>query len=313
MIVPAEAVRRSKTPWYLFLLALVNLMWAGQGTAVKFLDRQLGPIAITFLPFYVSTLLFIPLLIRERRRHPDSPRPNWTDWRGFIIAGVGGQVLAQLGMTYGISKSLASNGAILNLLIPVFTAMLASVMLHEKITPLRVFCLVIGLAGVFLLSVQDLKQASFLKGGYLAGNLMILGGTLGSAFYNVYCKGLMRRFQEIEILIFSYVTASLASIPLLIWVEPFHWSVLRSFDWKSWLAFAFLALCMYGLSMVLFFHVLQHLEVTVASASLYLVPVFGVIIAAIFLGERLGLIAIAGTLITLCATVLIMRYDPGAA
>ncbi|HEV8146083.1 MAG TPA: DMT family transporter [Bryobacteraceae bacterium] len=313
MTAPAITASRPKALWYLFLLALVNLIWAGQGTAVKFLDRQLGPIAITFLPFYVSTLLFIPLLIRERRRHPDAPRPNWADWRGFIIAGVGGQVLAQLGMTWGISKSLASNGAILNLLIPVFTAALASVMLRERVTLLRLACLGIGLAGVFLLSVQDLKQASFLKGGYFVGNLMILGGTLGSAFYNVYCKGLMRRFQEIEILIFSYVTASVASIPLLIWAEPFHWSAFRGFDWKSWLAFAFLALCMYGLSMILFFHVLQHLEVTVASASLYLVPVFGVVIAAIFLGERLSPVALIGTAITLCATVLIMKYDPGAA
>ena len=313
MTAPAAAVRKPAAMWYLFLLALVNLMWAGQGTAVKFLDRQLGPIAITFLPFYVSTVLFIPLLIRERRSRPDAPRPTWMDWRGFIIAGVGGQVLAQLGMTWGISRSLASNGAILNLLIPVFTAVLASIMLHERVTLLRISCLLISLAGVFLLSVEDLRQASFLKGGYLVGNLLILGGTLGSSFYNVYCKGLMRRFQEIEILIFSYVTASLASIPLLIWVEPVDWSAFGRFDWKCWMAFAFLALFMYGASMILFFHVLQHLEVTVASASLYLVPVFGVVMAALFLGERLGAAALLGTAITLVATILIMKYDPGAA
>lgn len=313
MSAPAVAARRPAVFWYLFLLALVNLMWAGQGTAVKFLERQLGPIAITFLPFYVSTLLFIPLLIHERRSRPDAPRPTWTDWRQFIVAGVGGQVLAQLGMTWGISRSLASNGAILNLLIPVFTAVLASVMLRERITLLRVSCLLIGLVGVFLLSVEDLRHASFLRGGYLIGNLLILGGTLGSSFYNVYCKGLMRRFQEIEILIFSYLTASLASIPLLIWAEPFHWSVFSGFDWKSWLAFAFLALFMYGASMILFFRVLQHLEVTVASASLYLVPVFGVIMAAMFLGERLGAAALIGTAVTLMATILIMKYDPGAA
>ena len=302
-----------KSITYLLLLALVNLMWAGQGTAVKFLDRQLGPIAITFLPFYVTTLLLIPLLIRERRARPDSQRPTVSDWRKFAVAGVGGQVLAQLGMTWGISKSLASNGAILNLLIPVFTAVLASVMLKERMTLLRIGCLVIGLGGVFLLSMDDLRQASFLRGGYLLGNALILGGTLGSAFYNVYCKGLMSRFQEVEILIFSYVTASLASIPLLIWVEPVQWQAFAVFDWKSWTSFAFLALFMYGASMLLFFHVLRHLEVTVASASLYLVPVFGVLMAAGFLGERLGATALIGTSLVLCATVLIMKFDPGAA
>lgn len=302
-------IRRRSTLWYFFLLTLVNLMWAGQGTAIKFLDRQLGPIAITFLPFYAATLLLIPLLIRVRRLHPESPRPTADDWMKFIVAGVGGQVLAQLGMTWGISRSLASNGAILNLMIPVITAALASILLRERITPLRVVCLAMGLLGAFFLSVQDLRQSSFLQSGYLAGNLLILLGTFGSSFYNVFCKGLMQRFSEMEILIFSYLTASLASLPLLIWVEPFHWSVLTSLDWKSWLAFGFLTLFMYGASMILFFYVLQRLPVTVASASLYLVPVFGVILAMLFLQEQLTPLALVGTGIVFCGTILIMKYD----
>lgn len=215
-------------------------------------------------------------------------------------------------MTWGITKSLASNAAILNLLIPVLTAVLASFMLRERITFLRVVCLLVGLAGVFLLSVQDLKQSSFLQSNYLAGNLLILAGCLGSAFYNVYCKGLLQRFQEIEILIFSYVTASVASVPLLIWVEPFHWTQLTALDLRGWLAFVFLAIFMYGLSMLLFFYVLQHLPVTVASASLYLVPVFGILLAASFLGERLTPVAIAGTSVVLLSTIAIMRWDKSA-
>jgi drug/metabolite transporter (DMT)-like permease len=144
---------------------------------------------------------------------------------------------------------------------------------------------------------------------YIAGNSLILVGCFGSSFYNTYCKGLMRRFQEIEILIFSYITASVASIPLLIWVEPFHWSVFAAFDWKSWTAFAFLAIFMYGASMLFFFAALEHLDVTVASVSLYLVPIFGVLLATVFLGERLSTLALAGSAIVLAATLLIAKYD----
>jgi drug/metabolite transporter (DMT)-like permease len=128
---PPVAKSKSRALWYFFLLALVNLIWATQGTAVKFLEGKLGPIAITFLPFYVTTLLFVPLLMRERRRNPRAVAITRADWLRFAVAGVGGQVLAQLGMTWGITKSLASNAAILNLLIPVLTAVLASFMLRE--------------------------------------------------------------------------------------------------------------------------------------------------------------------------------------
>ncbi|HUZ45822.1 MAG TPA: DMT family transporter [Terriglobia bacterium] len=307
---------QKRTPgvaWYFFLLALASLMWSCQGVAVKFLDRQMGPISITFLPFYVTTLLFIPLLIRERRRNPLGSKVTWGDWKKFAMAGIGGQVLAQLGMTWGISDSLASNGAILNLLIPVISAVLASFMLREKLTRLRVVALILGLAGVLLLSESDVRQSSFLQTQFLLGNLLIVGGCFGSSFYNVYCKGLLRKFSEVEILIFSYICASIASLPLLFTVEPLHLKTFTALDWKSWLAFGFLAIFMYGASMLVFFKALQHLDVTVASFSLYLVPIFGVLLAITILGERLSPIAIGGAAIVLVSTVLVMRYDSSSA
>src|SRR5690349_24468590 len=90
------AAPKSRFLWYLFLLALINLMWAAQGTAVKILDPKLGPIAITFLPFYVTTILLIPLLIQARRKQGTAAaRLTGRDWLAFIIAGVGGQEIGR--------------------------------------------------------------------------------------------------------------------------------------------------------------------------------------------------------------------------
>jgi drug/metabolite transporter (DMT)-like permease len=295
--------------WYLLLLAAANMMWAGQGTAVKYLEPYLGPIAITFVPFYVTTLLLVPVLLWTRARYPGSTRPSKRDWWRFAVAGVGGQVLAQLGMTWGIHRSKASNSAILNLMIPVISAVLASLMLGERLTRLRVACLVIGLCGVLMMSRGDLSDSSLLGESYLLGNLLILAGCCGSAFYNVYCKGLLARYGEVEILIYSYITASLAAAPLLLWVEPFHFAMLGQLDARAWWALGFLAVFMYGASMLLFFYVLQFVPVTVASASLYLVPVFGVAFAMFFLRETLSPTSIVGAFVVLASTVLIMRYD----
>src|SRR6267143_3733310 len=172
----AVAPAKARTGWYFLLLALASLMWSGQGTAVKVLDRHMGPIAITFLPFYITTLLFVPLLLKMRRENPAAPSPSASDWVKFVVAGVAGQVLAQLGMTWGIRKSLASNGAILNLLIPVISAVLASFILKERLTLLRTASLAIGLVGVAFLSIGDIRQASFGSMKFLTGNLLIFGG-----------------------------------------------------------------------------------------------------------------------------------------
>jgi drug/metabolite transporter (DMT)-like permease len=51
------------------------------------------------------------------------------------------------------------------------------------------------------------------------------------------------------------------------------------------------------------------LDVTTASTSLYLVPRFGVVLAAVLLGERLNHLASTGGASVLIATVLVMKYD----
>ena len=50
-----------------------------------------------------------------------------------------------------------------------------------------------------------------------------------------------------------------------------------------------------------------------ASASLYLVPLFGVMIAYTFLGEQLSGVSLAGAAVVLVSTIAVMRYDTSAA
>jgi drug/metabolite transporter (DMT)-like permease len=46
--------------------------------------------------------------------------------------------------------------------------------------------------------------------------------------------------------------------------------------------------------------------------ALYMVPVFGVSLAAVMVGERLGAAALLGAGVVLVSTVLIMKYDASA-
>jgi drug/metabolite transporter (DMT)-like permease len=291
------------------LLVLINLVWAGQPTAIKYIEDQLGPFSIAFLPFFFITPLLVPLLWWKSKADPPRPRPTATDWMHFAVAGVGGQLVLQLGMTWGTVLSDASSLAILYLMIPVITAVLASLLLNERVTTLRIACLVIGLVGVLLMSTKDLSKGTLLQSKFALGNLLILVGCVGASFYNVYCKGLMRKFHERDILIYSYITATPACLPFLLWKEPACFRNLAHLDARGWIAFAFLALLVYGISMLLFFRILQFLPVTVALASTYMIPVFGVVIAMLLLGERLDTLTVVGATVVLVATVLLMNFD----
>lgn len=293
--------------FYFLLLVVACLMFAGQGTAIKYLGRHLGPLQITFLPFTLATLLLAPLAVRARRA---SGVPlEWADWRRFILAGIAGQVVTQLGIVSGITRSLASNAAILSLLLPVVSTLLAALMLGEKLTRLRLAALGIGLGGALLLSVGSLRDSAFLNVHYLVGNLLIVVGITGSAFYNVYAKSLFEKFQQIEVLVFTYIAAAAAGLLVTAIADPVRWSVFQAFTWEIWVAFAYQTLITYSAAMLLFFAALKRLDVATASLSLYLLPVFGVILAAVLLGERLSVGALAGAGIVLAATLLVVRYD----
>jgi drug/metabolite transporter (DMT)-like permease len=292
------------------LLVLANLLWAGQGVAVKMLNSEMTPIAIALLPLYLVTLLLAPLILTRRQSHHNRLGTAWRHRNQFIIAGVGGQFVAQAGMTLGISRSLAANGAILNLLVPILSAFIASLLLRERLTLLRVGALLFGLAGVVLLSPTH-WSSSFAPSPFRGstGNLLIVCGCLGSAFYNVYSKQLLNDFSEVDVLFFSYVTAALFSIPLLFSLDPHCLSRLGTLMPRQWIAFSFLAIFMYGVSMLLFLHALRYVNVIVASASLYLVPIFGVFLAVAMLGERISPQTFFGFGVVLLGMLATLRND----
>jgi drug/metabolite transporter (DMT)-like permease len=290
-------------PAVLMLMA-ANLFWAGQGVAVKLLATSLGSLATALLPLYGITLLALGILC-TRKDFARKLRVAWDHRREFFLAGICGQLMAQIGMTLGVHWSTASKGAILSLLIPIFGALIAVWLLRERLSMLRVSALLLGLSGVSLLSP--------LHGGSgpheFAGDLLIITGCLGSAFYNVYSKRLLSDFTGLETLFFSYLSTTVFSLPLLFWREPHCLSHLAHLTRLQWTAFVYLAIFLYGLSMYFFLKALGTVDAAVASASLYLMPLFGITLAFSILGERLAPHALVGSAVVLLATLLLFRYD----
>jgi len=96
-------------PSAILLLTAANLLWAGQGIAIKLLDGGLGPLATALLPLYLITLLGLAIL-SLRRNFAEKSMAAWKLRREFFVAGICGQLMAQVGMTLGVSWSTASNG-----------------------------------------------------------------------------------------------------------------------------------------------------------------------------------------------------------
>jgi drug/metabolite transporter (DMT)-like permease len=291
------------------LLILCNLIWASQFVLAKLVQEQMGPIFATLLPMALATFFLIPLVRRQQRRRGAATAIGATDVVRFAVIGIFGQVLAQLGITWGVGLAPASNAALLSLTLPIATAFIAYLLLGERMTTVRWISFVLAVAGVLQCSGIDWNDLRFASGGVVTGNLLIMLGVLGSAFYNVYGKKLLDRFTPLEVLLYSYYAVLACLVPLTFYLEPQSLHRMMSFGASVWLGICLLAGLQYFLSMILFLTVLTRLDAAQAGLSNYLIPVFGVIIAAIILGERLTARMAIGGLVVLGSTLLITVYE----
>ena len=302
------------------ILVLVNSMWAAQYAAYKVATQKMGPVTVSAWTFAMASLALLPFLLNERRSSqptggsapPSSARSAWTghDVLSFIIIGVVGLIPASAVLAWGIDRSTASNAALIYLTVPILTAVLASAILGERMTLVRWASLGVSLVGVLILSDVNWRHLELADSKFLFGNVLVLVACACSAFYNVYCKGLLRRFTPLEVLVFGYLIALAVSLPLLVWVEPLSGQAVGAYGLRVWIALGVLSIFSWGLAMVLWMFVLKRLDVSQASVSIYLLPFLGVLISALTLKEKITPTMIVGGLITLAGTILITSLEP---
>ena len=292
---------------YFFILVLVNLMWAFQFSGAKIATAQLGPITVALLPMAISTVLLAPLL--RFGRTPRRRVPIGRTVREYTILAVCGPIPAQLGLVWGVERSLASNAAVINLTIPVLTAVMAWLLVNERMTRVRWLSFALAIAGVAAVSAGDLRSARLLDGRYIAGNLLILVSCFGSAFNNTYSKKLLREFSPMEVLVYGFIASDILMLPFAAIFEPDSLARMTHLSWPAWGSLAIIALFSLSISMLLFLWVIDKIDVTQASLSIYLLPVFGVMFSAVTLGERLSAPLVAGATLVFASTFLVTFYE----
>jgi drug/metabolite transporter (DMT)-like permease len=284
-------------------LVLVNFLWAAQYPAYKIASEHMSPATLNFWTLLCSAILLMPFLVASG---PGSPMDRRVAL-DFILLGIFGILPPSLLLSWGISRSTASNAAIIQLTIPVLMVLLAMILLGERATLLRIASLIIALAGTVLTSRSDLS-GDVVNTRMLAGNIAVFLSGFGSAFYNTYSKRVLNRFGELRVLIYTYLVACAGCATVSLFdARPFY--AVTGYPASVWLSIAVLGTLTWGIAMVLWMWVLKRLEAIQVSVSIYLLSIFGVLLSAITLGERLRLPQIAGGLMVFAATFLTSEYE----
>jgi drug/metabolite transporter (DMT)-like permease len=268
---------------------------------------QVGSLFTVWGPMTLATVMLYPLVRLEAKNAENKDR-RISDILIFLLLAIAGVFPGQVLITWGTRMSLASNAALLMLTLPVSTAFLAFLFLHEKMTPVRWVSFGLAIIGVLMCSDINFRTLNFGK-GYLYGNALIFIGTLGSAFYNSYGKKILERYSPTEMLFLTYLAMFVIMTPLTLAQEPGVFAAIPHFSLRTWVGLALLTFFHNYLSMVLFLKALKQLDAIQAALSNYLITFFGVPIAAIWLKEKLTSLAVIGGVLILGSTLLITVWE----
>jgi drug/metabolite transporter (DMT)-like permease len=303
---PAAGVFSRKPMLAFGVLIAVNAMWAFQFSGARIATRELGAVLVTLLPMAIATLLVMPFAKLNGALFRAENRSILID---IVLLGTLGVLPAQLCLVLGVQRTLASNASVLALTVPVLTALSASIFLHERMTKLRWVSFAIAILGVCLVSVKDIQHARLFTFEYMAGNLLVLASCAGSAFNNSFSRRALSRFSPAQVLVWSFIVTDLELLVLYAVTNPGDWRQLPHLGPSVWWSLVLVAIFSLGLSMLLYFSVIQAVEVMRAAVSVYLLPVFGLLFSALLLGEKLTPNLLAGGVLIFASCFLVTVYE----
>lgn len=244
----------------------------------------MAPLRFAGLRALAGGLLMLGLLVALRR--PLLPRRE--DWRWVAGLGITSTTIAFAAMFLSPGLAGAGIASVLGNAQPIFAVALAVPLLGERLTPAKQAALVLGTLGVVLIALPSIAASGAFG---VVGPALALGASLSLAVGSVIAK---RMGPEVDLLSVSAWQLILGSLPLLVvsgLAEPGAWINL---DPRFLGILAFLAVAETALPTPLWYWLLRRDEVGRLSLFLFLVPVLGVVLAAVVFGERISAFEVVG-------------------
>jgi drug/metabolite transporter (DMT)-like permease len=259
------------------LLALATA-WGASYLFIKVGVGEIPPFTFVALRLSVGALIMVVLL-----RVLGYPMPRtWRQWRGFAVMGfLSGAVpwtLISWGEQY-ISSGLA---ALLQATMPIFTVIMAHFAVEdEAMTATKLMGVAVGFVGVGLLMLPDLRQGVQAS---LLGQVVIVVSSVSYAGGAIFARKSLRGQSPLVLTMGQLATGALLMLPICLLVD-------RPFDLApSWQAIgSLLALTVIGtvLAYVIYYSLIERTSATFVSTVTYIIPVNGLLLGALVLGESL--------------------------
>ena len=283
--------------WALFLG--LGFFWGSSYFWIKIALDTVPPLTLIAGRLVLASLFLWAVVLLTRETLPRSPR----QYGHLLVMAFVNIVVPFILIAYGEQTIDSALASILNATVPLFVIVLAPMFLpDEDITWARVAGLAIGFAGVVLLVAPDLVNV---QDSDLTGELLLLGSSLSYGIGNVYAKRNVKGLAPRIPALFQVFLATLVIVPAALVVDRPLETVQPAPE--AVLAIVWLGIIGSGLAYLCYFTILANWGATRTSLVAYLLPVVGIVLGAVVLGDPVTLNRIAGTALVIAGIALVNR------
>jgi len=269
------------------MLLTLSLLWGGSFFFVEVIISELPPLTIVFLRVALAAVaLWLFAIVIGLR-----PPMTIGAWTAFLIMGLLNNVIPFTLIVWGQTHIASGLASILNATTPLFTVIVAGILLaDERTTPMKLVGVIIGFVGVILM-IGPSALSGF--GTDILAQIAVLGAAMSYAFAGVFGRRFKAMGIDPVVTAAGQVTASsIVLAPVAIYIDrPFSLDVPAI---GTVAAIVSLAILSTAAAYILYFRILASAGATNLLLVTFLIPVSAILLGSLVLGESLELIHFLG-------------------
>jgi drug/metabolite transporter (DMT)-like permease len=282
-------------------LVSVPAIWGGTFVAAKYVLASLTPLMGSFARYVVAVAALLVAAFALERGLPRLTRPQWI---GTFVLGALGVFAYNLFFMGAVHRLPASRAALIIALNPVITIVISAFVFGDKLRPHRWVGILVALIGVWIV-VSHGEVMSIASAAVGLGELMMLCAVTSWALYTVIGRKLLVGLSPLAATNYAAIWGTL--MLGLVAAPQLSGLTADQFGWKVIVALLYLGVLGTALAFVWYYISIKKLGTAITSIFTNLVPVFGVLISVLLLGEPLLMSMLVGGAVAIAGVMMVSR------